>query len=341
MTVVGDVRWRQYEQQAAEFFRTLNMDAVVQDRVDGARGNHVVDVAIRFSRFGIDHLWIVECKHWKSRVGKAEVLALQQIVSDVGADRAFLLSETGFQSGAVAAARWSSVELTNIEDLASAAAEDAKLDRLARASKEHSLAMRALYDLSHLTGFERRFPAAGLGADAVLEVHADGFSLGLAIQRALAGSSVNDLRERKPVSEVDEVLELIELRAAEFRLSVRHLDQLADRARSGARAAVTDLQVALQAFWDARDALLANPDDPPCGDGTDVVTAMRAISDAANTLRAGGTKETAASAQRLMRHLVESSYLLAAERGARPEQILGDRVTAERLFAELQVLASS
>jgi restriction system protein len=92
--------WRDYQESAAHFFRVLGMDASVGERLTGARGHHDVDVVVRASRAGIEHieqLWIVECKLWRRSVDKLYVAALVSIVQDVGADRGFLLSETGFR----------------------------------------------------------------------------------------------------------------------------------------------------------------------------------------------------------------------------------------------------
>jgi hypothetical protein len=61
--------------------------------------------------------WVIECKAWKNNIPKEKVMALSAIVQDVGADRGFLLSEVGFQSGAIRAARTSNITLTSLEDL--------------------------------------------------------------------------------------------------------------------------------------------------------------------------------------------------------------------------------
>uniref|UniRef100_UPI00214D0BDC restriction endonuclease n=1 Tax=Klebsiella pneumoniae TaxID=573 RepID=UPI00214D0BDC len=42
-----------------------------------------------------DIIWLVECKHWKNPVSKLHVLALREIVTEIGADRGILLSESG------------------------------------------------------------------------------------------------------------------------------------------------------------------------------------------------------------------------------------------------------
>lgn len=118
------------------------MEAAVEATLHGARGHHAIDVAVRFTGFGIEQLWIVECKLWQSGVPKEKVMALRDIMEDVGADRAFLLSESGFQSGAVTVARFSSITLTDLDDLRVNAAGDLQglrwqelYDRVARCSQ--------------------------------------------------------------------------------------------------------------------------------------------------------------------------------------------------------------
>lgn len=83
----------------------------------GVRGVHVLDVYATGNFNGIQFKWVVECKAWKSNVPKEKVLALTSIVQDVGADRGFLLSEVGFQSGAIKVTQNSNITLTSIEEL--------------------------------------------------------------------------------------------------------------------------------------------------------------------------------------------------------------------------------
>jgi len=98
------VHWREYQQRAADFFRRLGLTAIVEHEVEGARGHHAVNVYVEGLFHGIPLKWVVECKAWKTNVPKEKVMALSSIVQDVGADRGFLLSETGFQAGAIRAA---------------------------------------------------------------------------------------------------------------------------------------------------------------------------------------------------------------------------------------------
>jgi len=111
------LHWKEYQKQAAAFFTRLGLETNVELAVEGARGVHKVDVNVSGSYHGIDFYWIVECKAWKSNVPKEKVMALSSIVQDLGADRGFLLSEKGFQSGAIRAAQKTNITLTSLEDL--------------------------------------------------------------------------------------------------------------------------------------------------------------------------------------------------------------------------------
>jgi hypothetical protein len=114
---VGYSNWREYQNEVASFFRRQGCDAEVEKKVQGARAMHEVDVYVTFFRSGIKCSWIVECKLWKTKVPKEKVMALRSIVDDIGADRGIIISEQGFQSGAMDAVRDSNITLvTSLED---------------------------------------------------------------------------------------------------------------------------------------------------------------------------------------------------------------------------------
>lgn len=127
------MKWQEYQQQSASLFRTLGLIAKVEFKVEGARGIHVIDVFAEGSFHGIEFKWAIECKAWKSNVPKEKVMAFASIVQDIGADRGFLLSEKGFQSGAIRSAQRTNITLTSLADLAETIkekAEDAAIGNL-------------------------------------------------------------------------------------------------------------------------------------------------------------------------------------------------------------------
>lgn len=115
------MNWKDYQEKAAEFFRSLGLDAETDVTIQGARTKHDIDVLVKSHFAGFDATWVVECKHWKSKVSKLHVLALREIVSDTGADRGILLAEKGFQSGAIEAANLTNVQVTSLEHVKTSA----------------------------------------------------------------------------------------------------------------------------------------------------------------------------------------------------------------------------
>jgi restriction system protein len=122
--------WKDYQEEAAALFRSMGLDAATNVTLQGVRTKHDVDVVVKSHYAGFDVTWLVECKHWKTPVTKLHVLALREIVSDVGADRGILLCEAGFQSGAIEAANLTNVQVTSLEKVRVTAGADISAMRL-------------------------------------------------------------------------------------------------------------------------------------------------------------------------------------------------------------------
>ncbi|MFZ1005749.1 MAG: restriction endonuclease [Candidatus Sulfotelmatobacter sp.] len=122
--------WQEYQEEAAVFFRSLGFEAATNFTVQGIRTAHKIDVFAQSHYGGFDVVWIIECKYWATRVTKLHVMALREIVADVGADRGILLSEAGFQSGAVEAATLTNVHATSLATLHDTASAEIAAMRL-------------------------------------------------------------------------------------------------------------------------------------------------------------------------------------------------------------------
>ncbi|WP_273024269.1 restriction endonuclease [Rheinheimera sp.] len=109
--------WKQYQEDTAAYFRSIGLEAETDVTVKGVRTNHDVDVLVTSHFHGFDIRWIVECKLWRNPVNQLHVLALREIVADIGADRGILLSESGFQSGAIEAANMTNIQVTSLESV--------------------------------------------------------------------------------------------------------------------------------------------------------------------------------------------------------------------------------
>jgi len=108
--------WYNFQEDICNYFRSLGATAETNVSVVGVRTTHAVDILVRTKFLGHDMLWIVEAKKWKSKVNKLQVLGLRTIVEDVGADKGFIISENGFQSGAIESAQNTNVQLTTYEN---------------------------------------------------------------------------------------------------------------------------------------------------------------------------------------------------------------------------------
>jgi hypothetical protein len=136
--------WNDYQEVVADFFRSLDLSAETNVSMDGARTTHMVDVVVRSKHAGFDVVWLIECKAWKTAIPKEKVLALRSIVDDTGADRGFIMAESGFQSGALEASRYANVVLTSINDLKETLAYDLGVVKL-RSIVERAQACRDRY----------------------------------------------------------------------------------------------------------------------------------------------------------------------------------------------------
>lgn len=122
--------WKDYQEEVARFFRDLGLNAKTDVTVQGARTRHDADVLVELDYKGISIRWVIECKCWKRSVTKETVLALRTIVNDVGADRGFIMAESGYQKGAREAAYLSNIQLTSLGDLRETCAQELAMTRV-------------------------------------------------------------------------------------------------------------------------------------------------------------------------------------------------------------------
>lgn len=178
-------KWHDYQEETAEFFRSLGLKAVVDHTIAGARGTHNVDVWVTFKYLDLEIKWLIECKFWQTPVPKAAVLTLQQISQDIGADRAFLLSEIGFQSGAVKVTNNTNVTLTSLDDLRESAQQEILEAALVVINKRIVELDQALKPFM-MDEEGRPLPYPGLDMNEILTASGAVLFLRLSIQEAFA-----------------------------------------------------------------------------------------------------------------------------------------------------------
>ncbi len=198
--------WKRYQDDAADFFTSLGLNAKTEVKINGVRGIHTVDVFVSGDVFGLNLKWIVECKCWSSNIPKDKVLTLQSIIQDVGADRGILFSEIGFQSGAIKAARNTNITLTSLADMRSNLQESMTEEVVIALHWRWSQAMKGLSKVHR-----KQKESYGYFTPA-LRIKTKMFFLDSALEEALRGDfptvyALDDDNERLSVSTFQELVE--------------------------------------------------------------------------------------------------------------------------------------
>ncbi|HEX2875966.1 MAG TPA: restriction endonuclease [Polyangiaceae bacterium] len=108
--------WRDLQEQVAAILRECGFAAEVEKTLATVRGNTAVDVYAEETVKGRKYVILCECKHWANPVPQQTIHAFRTTVADVGANVGYVISSSGFQSGAFAASELTNVELVTWEE---------------------------------------------------------------------------------------------------------------------------------------------------------------------------------------------------------------------------------
>jgi Restriction endonuclease len=319
----------------------MGLTASTEAEVQGARAAHRVDVLVSFDLLGLVITWIVECKLWRTTVSKEKVVALYQIAQDVGADRAFLFSENGFQPGAVAAARRTNISLTNLADLRDIARDDIAALRL-RAVISHLIEV----ERSARSGFTDEEGALSRPAPESFDESIYLAGCCLFLERAAVRGLVGEFPVR--VTSVDSS------RTEEFANAhdlaaflVGEVDEM--RRRLAKRSAVdARLPADTVAFVDAVQSLLDASEDALVrlkpsdklfeARRYDCLALMKAVGRGSENLRLRGDRSFQDALRAVMRHLIDTVYLDLTKPGVAEGHWRRLRGETERRLAKLRSL---
>ena len=109
--------WKDLQVKVADLFRETDCKVEEEVILQGARDKHKVDVFVICERDGLETKMIIECKFWNSRVDIGQVMALAEIVSDLGAEKGIIVSKKGFQKGAYNAVKIRNIDLLTFREL--------------------------------------------------------------------------------------------------------------------------------------------------------------------------------------------------------------------------------
>jgi hypothetical protein len=308
--------WREYQQVTAELFSSLGLESAIDHTVEGARGVHNVDVWVTFKYLGLEIKWLIECKFWQTAVPKSTVLTLQQIAQDVGADRAFLMSETGFQSGALKVTQNTNITLTSLEDLRVSARGEILNASLTAANRRIAELDGAL---KHFMMDEngKPFPCSMIDMDEILTASGAVFLLRLSIQKAFAQDFPITFHAVETCeSVVNPNLETFvnNLTAAISDLSdrVKRLELQAEAIRQKTIYALKDLLSCVEELMSVAElALFSFPENDPRFEQVRLqsLAAIKAVGRASEKLRDLAFGKLRSDVSSLMRLLIDTVYL--------------------------------
>ncbi|MHB1756821.1 MAG: restriction endonuclease [Leptospirillum sp.] len=109
--------WGGFEKLVAKLNETGHVTVEHNVKMVGRSGApRQIDVLIRHKEGLYEHLIIIDCKHWKERVSRAQVDALATSVRELNASRGVLFSVMGFESGAVTQAKAEGIDLFTVRE---------------------------------------------------------------------------------------------------------------------------------------------------------------------------------------------------------------------------------
>lgn len=111
--------WRELQEGVARILREAGVIAIVEKSIRTARGEVSIDVWAHDPEATPVQTYLIECKRWRARVPQTVVHAFRAVVGDSGANWGAIISSTGFQKGARAAAEYSNVRLFSWSELQS------------------------------------------------------------------------------------------------------------------------------------------------------------------------------------------------------------------------------
>lgn len=103
--------WQDLQAKVARAFSEMGCHVAVDRTVRLPRGSVEVDVIVHDPTTAPHSLYVCECKHWARRVPKSVVHGFRTVVTELGANRGFVTSKAGFQSGAREAANFTNIDL--------------------------------------------------------------------------------------------------------------------------------------------------------------------------------------------------------------------------------------
>jgi hypothetical protein len=134
-----ETKWKMFEKLVAAIHRAEQMGAEVKwnDKINGRQ----FDVTVRFRAGNYDYLTVVECREKGSPLKASEVDAFVTKSGDAKANKAIMVSSSGFQEGCFAVAELHGVELFTVQEVRDLPADLLERSLLTPALNLHSFSL--------------------------------------------------------------------------------------------------------------------------------------------------------------------------------------------------------
>ncbi|AMU74390.1 restriction endonuclease [Mycobacteroides abscessus] len=115
ITSRSPTNWVELENDVAAILRECGMTVRQGESLKLRRGDFAADVVANEVVEGISNSIVCECKFWDTNIPAEKVRSFRVVVDETGANRGYIISRRGFQSGAFEAAEATNVELVTYE----------------------------------------------------------------------------------------------------------------------------------------------------------------------------------------------------------------------------------
>lgn len=109
------VTWKELQRLVSQILSESGVENAIERTIETARGMVEIDVWAHDDSATPPQTYLIECKLWRKAVPKTVVHAFRTVVGDSGANWGAIVSSTGYQRGAVEAARYTNVRLLTWE----------------------------------------------------------------------------------------------------------------------------------------------------------------------------------------------------------------------------------
>ncbi|MCK4125764.1 restriction endonuclease [Ralstonia nicotianae] len=110
--------WRDLQNLVGQLFEEIGCEVQIGQKVNLVRGGtKEIDVRVVDPVTVPPSCYLCECKHWKALVDQETVHAFRTVMDDQGAHRGFIISSSGFQSGARRAVKNTNTNLFTFDEL--------------------------------------------------------------------------------------------------------------------------------------------------------------------------------------------------------------------------------